>query len=42
MLFWVLAILPLIDVLALGGVLWGRPYRQGAHERLTSTVTVKA
>lgn len=42
MLFWVLAILPLIDILALGGVLWGRPYRQGAHERLTSTVTVKA
>jgi uncharacterized RDD family membrane protein YckC len=42
LLFWVFAILPLIDVFALGGVLWGRPYRQGAHERLTSTVTVRA
>lgn len=41
-LFWVLAILPLIDIVTLGGALWGRPYRQGAHERLTSTVTVKA
>ena len=40
--FWVLAIIPLVDVLALGGVLWGRPYRQGMHEKATSTVTVKA
>ena len=42
MLFWILAILPLIDIFALGGVLWGRPYRQGVHERLTSTATIKA
>jgi hypothetical protein len=42
LLFWVLAVLPLIDLLALGGVLWGRPYRQGLHERATSTATVKA
>ncbi|MBR7836677.1 RDD family protein [Actinospica durhamensis] len=42
LLFWVLAVLPLVDLLALGGVLWGRPYRQGLHERVTSTATVKA
>jgi hypothetical protein len=42
LLFWVLAILPLIDILTLGGVLWGRPYRQGMHEKATSTATVKA
>ncbi|HET9169151.1 MAG TPA: RDD family protein [Actinospica sp.] len=42
LIFWVLAVIPLVDVLALGGVLWGRPYRQGLHERATSTVTVKA
>ena len=42
LLFWVLAIIPVVDVAALGGVLWGRPYRQGAHEKATSTVTVKA
>lgn len=41
LMFWVLAVLPLIDLLALGGVLWGRPYRQGLHERVTSTATVK-
>jgi uncharacterized RDD family membrane protein YckC len=41
LLLWVLAILPLIDLLTLGGVLWGRPYRQGLHERITSTATVK-
>ena len=41
LLFWILAILPLLDVLALGGVFWGRPYRQGLHERMTSTATVK-
>ena len=40
--FWVLAVIPLVDVLTLGGVLWGRPYRQGMHEKATSTVTVKA
>jgi len=42
LLFWVLAIIPVVDILALGGVFWGRPYRQGLHERLTSTATVKA
>jgi hypothetical protein len=42
LLFWVLAVLPVIDLLALGGVLWGRPYRQGLHERVTATATVKA
>ncbi|HWG23076.1 RDD family protein, partial [Actinospica sp.] len=41
LLFWVFAIIPVVDVLTLGGVLWGRPYRQGVHERATSTVTVK-
>jgi hypothetical protein len=41
LLFWILAILPLLDVLTLGGVFWGRPYRQGLHERVTSTATVK-
>lgn len=40
--FWILALLPVIDLLALGGVLWGRPYRQGLHERATATATVKA
>jgi hypothetical protein len=40
--FWVLAIIPLVDILALGGVFWGRPYRQGMHEKATSTATVKA
>jgi len=42
LLFWVLAVIPLVDVLALGGALWGRPYRQGLHEKATRTVTVKA
>lgn len=42
LIFWVLAIIPIVDVLTLGGVLWGRPYRQGMHEKATSTVTVKA
>ena len=42
LIFWVLAIIPLVDIAALGGVLWGRPYRQGLHEKATSTVTVKA
>jgi RDD family len=42
LLFWLLAILPALDVLALGGLFWGRPYRQGLHEKLTSTATVKA
>jgi hypothetical protein len=41
LLFWVFAILPLVDVLTLGGVFWGRPYRQGLHEKATSTATVK-
>jgi hypothetical protein len=42
LLFWVLAIIPVLDVFALGGMFWGRPYRQGLHEKLTSTATVKA
>jgi uncharacterized RDD family membrane protein YckC len=41
LLFWVFAVLPVVDLLALGSVLWGRPYRQGAHEKATSTVTIK-
>jgi len=41
LLFWVLAVLPVIDIVALGGVLWGRPYRQGIHEKVTSTATIK-
>jgi len=42
LLFWVFAIIPAVDVATLGGVFWGRPYRQGAHEKATSTVTIKA
>jgi len=42
LLFWIFAILPVIDILALGGVLWGRPYRQGLHEKLTRTISIKA
>ncbi|HEX4787171.1 MAG TPA: RDD family protein [Actinospica sp.] len=42
LLFWLFAILPVVDIVALGSVLWGRPYRQGAHEKATSTVTIKA
>jgi uncharacterized RDD family membrane protein YckC/outer membrane biosynthesis protein TonB len=42
LLFWVFAVLPVIDIVTLGGVLWGRPYRQGAHEKATSTATDKA
>lgn len=42
LLFWVLAVIPVVDIVALGGVLWGRPYRQGLHEKATSTATVKA
>jgi len=41
LIFWILAVLPLIDLVALGGVLWGRPYRQGLHERATATATVR-
>lgn len=41
-LFWLLAIIPVIDVLALGGVLWGRPYRQGLHEKLSGTLSIRA
>lgn len=38
--FWVFALLPLIDLLALGGALWGRPYRQGWHEKASRTMTI--
>ena len=41
-LFWLLALIPVLDVLALGGVLWGRPYRQGLHEKLSRTLTIRA
>ena len=41
-LFWLLAMIPVIDVLALGGVLWGRPYRQGLHEKLSGTLSIRA
>ena len=40
-LFWLLAIIPVIGVLALGGVLWGRPYRQGLHEKLSGTLSIR-
>lgn len=42
LLFWLLAIIPVLNVLALGGVLWGRPYRQGLHERLSGTLSIRA
>jgi hypothetical protein len=42
LIFWILAVLPVLDLLALGPVLWGRPYRQGLHERVTDTATVRA
>jgi hypothetical protein len=42
LLFWILAMLPVVDILTLGGVFWGRPYRQGLHEKATSTATIKA
>ena len=41
-LFWLLALVPVLDVLALGGVLWGRPYRQGLHEKLSGTLSIRA
>lgn len=40
--FWIFALLPLIDLLALGGTLWGRPYRQGWHEKVSRTMTIIA
>ena len=40
-LFWVLLIVPVVDVLALGPIVWGRPYRQGLHDKLTRAVTVR-
>ena len=42
LLFWIFALLPVLDILALGGVLWGRPYRQGLHEKLTRTISIRA
>jgi uncharacterized RDD family membrane protein YckC len=42
LLFWLFAVIPLIDVLALGGILWGRPYRQGLHEKLSGTLSIRA
>ncbi|HEV2639210.1 MAG TPA: RDD family protein [Actinocrinis sp.] len=41
-LFWVLLLVPVVDVLTLGPVAWGRPYRQGLHDKLTRAVTVRA
>lgn len=41
-LFWVLALIPVVDVLALGGILWGRPYRQGLHEKVSRTLSIRA
>jgi uncharacterized RDD family membrane protein YckC len=40
--FWLLALIPLVDILALGGILWGRPYRQGLHEKLSGTLSIRA
>jgi uncharacterized RDD family membrane protein YckC len=42
LLFWLLAVIPVLDVAALGGVLWGRPYRQGLHEKLSGSLSIKA
>ena len=42
LLFWLFAVIPVLDVLALGGVLWGRPYRQGLHEKLSGTLSIRA
>ena len=41
LLFWLFLFVPVIDVLALGPVAWGRPYRQGLHDKITRAVTVK-
>jgi RDD family/Protein of unknown function (DUF2510) len=41
LLFWILALIPLVDVLALGGVFWGRPFAQGWHEKTTRTISIK-
>lgn len=41
-LFWLLALIPVVDVLALGGMLWGRPYRQGLHEKVSRTLSIRA
>ena len=41
-LFWLFAVIPVVDVLALGGILWGRPYRQGLHEKLSRTLSIRA
>lgn len=38
--FWLFGLLPLIDILALGGALWGRPYHQGWHEKASGTMTI--
>jgi uncharacterized RDD family membrane protein YckC len=38
--FWLFGLLPLIDILALGGALWGRPYHQGWHEKASRTMTI--
>jgi len=40
-LFWLFLAVPVIDVLALGPIAWGRPYRQGLHDKITRAVTVK-
>jgi len=42
LLFWFFLLLPGIDVLALGGVIWGRPYHQGLHDKLARAVTIRA
>ncbi len=42
LLFWLFAVIPVLDVAALGGVLWGRPYRQGLHEKLSGTLSIRA
>ena len=40
--FWFCAVLPVLGLAALGGVLWGRPYRQGWHEKAGGSITIKA
>jgi uncharacterized RDD family membrane protein YckC len=42
MLFCLFAIVPLLDLAALGGILWGRPYRQGLHEKMSRTLSIRA
>ena len=41
LLFWIFVLLPVINILTLGSVLWGRPYHQGLHDKIARAVTIK-